>query len=379
MKVLLCSFFKFPNGCAGAVRHEKWAQMLMHMGHEVFVVGIGKANHFQTETHKSIPYTSLRYGGTSTADKIKTRLRYWQNLKTVLQQFQPDAVLMDDMRPYVTKKLKRYTKQHGMLLIHDSVEWYSKEQFQYGALSPLYIQKNTINRKLIDRSCRVIGISQYLTDHFTAKGLSCVNIPIVVADDDLVEEKTLQPTMQIVYAGQAGKKDYLHVMLEAMALLTQEERALFTFHVLGCTKEQLAAMGVNPTVLQTIESSLVMRGRVTRDEVLETLKSADFTVLMRSPTLRYAKAGFPTKAVESLSHSTPIIANLTSDLHRYLVDGVNALIVEDCTPEALAKVLKKAIRLTVDEREQLCKNAYNTAAKKLHFTQFIPAMNDILK
>ena len=98
MKILMCSYFKFPNGCAGAVRHEKFAQMLMEMGHDVFVVGLGEANGFKRADHKSIPFTSLRYG-VSMPDKIKSRLLYWHNLKKILKEYQPQAILMDDMHP----------------------------------------------------------------------------------------------------------------------------------------------------------------------------------------------------------------------------------------------------------------------------------------
>lgn len=379
MKILLCSYFKFPNGCAGAVRHEKLAQMLMELGHEVFVVGLGAANSFRTESHKSISYTSLRYGATSLPCKIGSRVLYWSNLKKLLDFYQPQVVIMDDMRPWVTVKLKKYSQKRNITLVHDSVEWYSKEQFKAGALALSYIQKNIVNGLLIDKSCRVIAISQYLMDHFSAKGIKCVNIPVVVSSEDLVNEKELQPVIRFVYAGQAGRKDYLNVILGAMSMMTKEERKLFEFHILGCKKEQLLNSGIAPSVLQSVEDSIVIHGRVKREEVLDLLKTADFTILMRSAEHRYAKAGFPTKAVESLSHSTPIIANLTSDLHRYLVDGVNSLIVEDCSPEALVKTLRRAIDLSMEEREQMCRNAYDTAAEKLHYKHFISEIEEILK
>ena len=74
MKILLCSYSKFPSGTAGAVRHEKFAQMLMQMGHEVLVVALGPYNGFQIETFKGIPYTSLRLVSQSLPGKVKMRL-----------------------------------------------------------------------------------------------------------------------------------------------------------------------------------------------------------------------------------------------------------------------------------------------------------------
>lgn len=374
----MCSYFKFPDGCAGAVRHEKLAQMLVGMGHEVKVAGIGAANGFKWAEHKSIPYISLRYGSSFT-QKVKTRLLYWRNFRRVLKDISPDAVLMDDMRPRVTKKLKRYSKKHNILLIHDSVEWYSKEQFKAGALAPQYIKKNRINRRIIDSSCRVIAISRYLQNHFLSRGIKCVNIPIVVSDEDLEKEKNLGEKLCFLYAGQAGRKDYLHIVLGAMALLDKEQRKKFSFRILGCSKQQLIDSGIEAKLLESLEDNLDIRGRVKRQEVLENLKTADFTILMRSAHQRYAKAGFPTKAVESLAHSTPVIANLTSDLGLYLADGENSLIVEECSAESLAKVLERAISLSGEERRRMCENAYNTAAEQLHYKKFITAMEEILK
>ena len=81
-----------------------------------------------------------------------------------------------------------------------------------------------LNKHLIDKSCSVIAISQFLHRHFSEKGISSVNIPIVVAPEDLQSEKISDGLTHFTYAGQAGKKDYLHVMLEAFSQLTDDEK-----------------------------------------------------------------------------------------------------------------------------------------------------------
>lgn len=378
MKILLCSYFKFPSGCAGAVRHEKFAQMFQGMGHEVLVVALGPYNAFKMDTFKEIPYTSLRNVSQTLLSKVKMRFSYWKKCKRIANDFAPDCILMDDMGLTVTPKIKRYAKKRGIALIHDSVEWYSKEQFKYRKFSPAYIAKDVLNRFLIDKSVRVISISNYLHEYYTSKGIRSVNIPIVASDEDFVKEKNLQEHVNFTYAGQAGKKDYLHVMLSAMARLSEEERKQFKFHILGCTAEQMIENGIPKETLDMLAPCLEIYGRVPRDQVLDVLKMTDFTILMRSETQRYAKAGFPTKSTESLSHATPMIANITSDLGKYLVDGYNSLIVSDGTSESLAIVLRKAISLSKEERAQMCQNAYNTAMEKLHADRFIPALQEIL-
>ena len=378
MKILLCSYFKFPAGCAGAIRHEKLAQMLTDMGHDVLVVGLGDFNDFKTESYNNINYISLRYRSSSVMYKIIMRLRYWHNMKKIMGEYSPDCIIMDDMRPQVTVKLKRYSQKKGITLVHDSVEWYSPEQFKLGIFSPVCIKKNIVNRFLIDKSCRVIAISQYLTDYYRSKHIPCVNIPIVAAESDLVREKKLKETVNFVYAGQAGKKDYINVILSAMALLSEEERRKFQFHILGCTEEQIIQNGVPVSTVNKVRSSLVIYGRVPRSKVLDVLKESDFTILMRSGEQRYAKAGFPTKLVESLSHSTAMIANLTSDMDRYLVDGYNSFIVPECTDEALAEILRKAIDLSLEKRLQMCVNACKTVEDQLCYRYFMSELKTII-
>lgn len=379
MKVLLCSYFKFPQGDAGALRHEKFALMLKEIGYDVLVVGLGSHCKFEIQTHNDISFTSLRLNRSDFLGKVMSRLLYWRKLKQILKEYKPDAVIMDDLRPSVTIRIKRFCNSNSIKLIHDSVEWYSPQQYKLGVFSPACIKKNIINRFLIDNHCRVIAISQYLYDHFTSKKIKCVNIPNVTTDDDLVKEKFLSNNINFTYAGQAGKKDYIDVILSAMSSLSKEELSKFKFNILGCTKEQIINNGVSEEIIDYLEPSLNIYGRVPRSKVLEVLRKTDFTILMRSDTQRYAKAGFPTKAVESLSHSTPVIANLTSDLHRYIEDGINGLVVKDCTSASLSEVLQTALKFPLEKRNQMCVNAYNTAAEKLYYKKFISDMKEIIK
>ena len=376
MKVLLCSYFKYPNGDAGSVRHEKFAMMFQQLNCEVLVVGLGKYCDFQINIENGINYTSLRSADHGFWSKVKSRICFWSNLKKQIEEFVPDVILMDDLRPRVTIHLKHYCQKKKITLVHDSVEWYSHQQFKWGMLAPAYLNKNILNRFLIDKTCRVITISKYLTEHFSSKGIDCVNIPIVTSDNDLSSEKELQETVQFTYAGQAGKKDYINVILSAMALLSDEERKKFKFNILGCSTDQIRNCGISEETFNKIQPCLAISGRVPRTAVLEQLKKTDFTILVRSPKQRYAKAGFPTKAVESLSRSTPMIANVTSDLGQYLVDGYNSFIVNECTAESLAVELRRALDLSLSERQQMCRNAYNTAAEKLHSNLFL---NDLQK
>ena len=379
MKVLLCSYFKYPRGDAGAIRQEKLAIMLRRLRHEVLVVGLGTYTGCQIKTSNDIDYISLRMNDSRLLGKIKYRLNYWINFKKVIEFYRPDVIIMDDMRPRVTISIKSYCKRNNIKLVHDSMEWYSHQQFKLGVFSPAFISKNIVNRFLIDKTFRVIAISRYLTEHYKSKGIYCVNIPIVVSNYDLVDDKELTDKIHFTYAGQAGKKDYIDIVLSAMALLSEEERQKFQFHIMGCSLEQIKNCGISTQTFNKVKPILNVWGRVSRETVLNQLKKTDFTILIRSQNQRYAKAGFPTKAVESLSHSTPMIANITSDLGIYLKDGCNAFIVRDCSVEAVVEQLKLAIGTSLSQRKAMCEEAYFTAKEKLHYEKFLNDFEEILK
>lgn len=380
MRVLICGLLKTPNGDAGALRQHKLAVMCRELGYEPLVVGLGKSNGMKCESIDGITYISLRKGAGDVRDKVMSHLLYWNRLKKEMSTYRPDAIIMDDLGLAKTIKLKRYCKRNKIRLIHDSVEWYSPEQFKHGKFSRAYIRKEILNRFLIDKSCGVIAISRYLEEHFKSKGCQCVRIPIVITEADLCQEKEL-PDDKIVftYAGQPGKKDYLYVMLDAFALLPDEMLQRVRFNIVGCTKDQMIAAGIGTEVLDKLEKQLMIHGRVSHDEVLRILKGSHFTLLMRSPTQRYAKAGFPTKVVESLSRSTPVICNLTSDLDVYLKNDRNALIVEACDAFSLKCVLEKAIAMSYAEIKTMREQAIGTAYEQFAYQKYLTNLASIIE
>ena len=380
MKIVICGLLKFPAGDAGSLRQYQLAIMLRELGHDVLVAGLGSENKRKIEQYREVNYTSLRYGDNKLQNKVLSHLLYWKNLKKVLRKYAPDVIIMDDLGPAKTIKLKHYCKVKKIRLIHDSVEWYSPEQFKHGKLSFSYIKKDLLNRVLIDKTCGVIAISRYLEDHFKAKGCRCVRIPIVISESDLCKEKELpEDKVVFTYAGQPGKKDYLHVMLDAFALLPDELLERVIFHIVGCTKEQMIAAGISNEVLNKLEKQVVIHGRVSHDEVLRILKETHFTLLVRSPVQRYAKAGFPTKIVESLAHGTPPVCNLTSDLAEYLKDEKNAFIIPGYTCEDIKTTIERVILKHSLIGEEMRVEARKTAEESFDYRRYVDIINELIR
>ena len=379
-KALFVTWDKYPNGDAGAVRTHVIAKILQSIGYQSTVAGMGETTHFKFKEFDNVSYVSMCLSSFGILSRIKGRLQFHKNLKHMLfnEEHVWDVIVVSSVPLKTLNFLKRYSINNSIPLLHDSVEWYSPEQFSIGKLHPVYIAKDQWNRRHIDKYVRVIAISTFLENYFKNRNIMTTRIPAIMDIPQITYDKKTDPQKIVfVYAGSPGKKDYLNVVIQGFATL--ENNIEYEFNVLGITKNQLVALcGVEPAYIEKLGDKLCCMGRVPRERVLQELKKADFTILMRSSKQRYAKAGFPTKFVESLATATPVIANLTSDLHMYLKDGENGYAVPDESADSLAKVLMQALELTHEERCNMQKKARESAEIFFDYRQYVDSIELLL-
>lgn len=379
-RIFMANCYKYPSGDAGSVRQNSFAKIYNKLGFDVTVIGMGPSTEFTVKENDGIKYISFRYGN-SPVSKLKNYFLFAKNLKSFLyKNEQPELIQVVDIPFNALFFLKKYANKHNIKLIHDSVEWYSPEQFKNGKRAIPYILKDKYNTKWIDKQFSVIAISTFLEKHFTSRGINTVRIPVIM-DIDLIscEKHTDNEKTVFLYAGSPGKKDYLAEIIKGFSLLDKHLLSKTEFRILGINREQLVSLcGVEEKGIEYMGGSLVCLGKVSRDEVLKNLQTADFTVLLRSQTQRYAKAGFPTKVVESLATATPVVANVTSDLGLYLKDGVNSKIIVSCTPESFAKSVTEILNLTVEEKSKMYSLARKTAKDNFDLNLYTKEIEKIL-
>ncbi len=381
--LLICTD-KYPNMDAGAVRTNAFAKALRAVGYAPTVVGLGPSTNFVLKEEEGIPYVSMRLLSSSFVSKVRNRLFFHRRLKKMFlgNDRKWDVILTSGVSDSTFKLLKKYCKKNNIPLLYDAVEWYSPEQFKFGKYEYAYIQNDRINRKKITPPMRVIAISSYLEKHFLSRGISSVRIPVIFdVDKTECNKNTVRDKTVFMYAGSPGKKDYLATIVEGFSLLAVGSADPdFELRIVGVTKEQLTSLcDVKQQHIEALGDKLKCYGRVPREEVIRLLGEADFTVLMRSEEQRYAKAGFPTKFVESLSTATPVITNLTSDLGLYLEDGINGFAVRDCSADALADKLREALDLSYDERVSMQNKARKTAEDKFDYKLYFGIVDKIVK
>lgn len=367
---------KYPEGDAGSVRQHIFACLLKDIGYTPVIVGLGDTTDFKERQYDGIKYYSLRYAKNNKFSKAKSHLLFCHNLKMLLKKYDAhhiSGILFVSGRENTIQFLKKYSVKHNIQLYHDSVEWYSPSEFKKGVKAKGYIANNKLNTELIDNKFKVFAISSYLEKHFKSCGIDTIRVPVIMDTTTIDARKNIHSQyIKVVYAGQMGPKDRIVNFVKALEMLGDDELAKIKMVLIGIKKEEFEVF--SGALDKRVDGCITFTGRIPRNEVLEHLKSADFTMLLRPKNERYAMAGFPTKVVESLSSATPVISNYTSDLNMYLKDNENAVVVLGTSVEACADALHRAVTLSFEKRTQMQQNARKTAEEEFDYRNYMSAV-----
>ena len=377
MYVLMVVPSNFPNGDAGAVRDMAFAKIYQELGYEVFLIGAGRGE--KVGIYKEVHYYSLYKEAKSITDhfiKFVSATRTYMKLVNgiIKNNGVPSVIHINSIPEAVIRNLIKIAERRNIPILHDSTEWYSPCEFTYGKLDKAYILKDRLNRKAIRQPIRVIGISSYLTDHFKCRGLKAVRIPVIM---DVKTTKTSineDEKIKLIYAGSPANKDYLKEIVRGVILLSEDNQKKLELHIFGANEDQIKGL----TGLQILPDCIKAYGRVPREKVEEVMLQMDFSVLLRPSEERYAKAGFPTKSVEAMSHGVAMICNLSSDLGMYLKDGENAIIVDGYNKKAFAQSLERVLLMNRAEIDVIKKNARQLAEKEFDYRNWVKMVSEFI-
>lgn len=330
------------------------------------IIGYGDKNEMN---YKDVPVKNVKRGKVNIQKIFFFIFRGFYVYKLLMKEFsKPDLIIYYGTSFRYFYFLMKYARQKNVRVICDVVEWFNPSHLPLGRFGPMAFDIKTGFKYYIPKCDGIIAISTYLQNYFISKNLKTLRIPVLIdthiEDSKLYEVRSKQTSfddscLNLVYAGFPGKKDLIFNIIGAVQQM-YEHGFPIRLHVIGPTTDEL---GIN------LSEGIKCYGRIEQRLVLEYLKEADFSVLLRPPE-QYAHAGFPTKFVESLAAGLPVIANLTSDLNKYLRDRFNGLIVRDCSISSLIDVLNYAINIDKCQIRMMHKNAYETAVHNFDFRLF---------
>lgn len=362
--------FLFPDGGAAARRILGISQTIQALGYKV-IIGSGQNHKGPIESINDIDVFSLNERTAESYPRLIKHLLYFSmGNKTVawLESLaaKPKAIILySGYSPYLLRLLP-WCKKNKVQLIFDAVEWYDPPSLLKGILNPYYWNIELAMRFLLPKTKNIIAISKYLQNYYQLKKCKTVRIPptldvmSVTPRLDLLDSEVIT----LGYTGSPGHKDLLDNVLAALLKL-ETKGTRFRLNIAGITERQLLNYpSLRNKQLKTLPSCFKCYGVVSQPKAMEIIKKSDFSVLLR-PNKRYAKAGFPTKFVESLTVGTPVIANFTSDLSDFLTDSENGIVCMNESESSLYAALVKASSLTKNELIEMRKYARQVAEK--HF------------
>lgn len=366
-RVLFISSFQFPEGDAGATRLLMLARALRMQGCDVELCGMGDElvfDGFKCHTlnpyrdNKILNWAMWRLMGERAASFVRSHVDEY------------DAVVSSFLPARSFEAMGAACRSHGTVFAGDFTEWFEPEQFPKGERDGGYIDHIRLLTQVVCPAVKVIAISSYLQRYFEARGCSVLRIPAVLDIEKLApRDVSVRPKgeVRLMYAGSPGKKDALHIVLAALSELSAEERGRLQLDLYGVTDGQARGLMRGR---ESLSGCVRAHGRVSRSEVVEALHRSDFTVLMRDPSKTFAQAGMPTKVTESLGSGVPVISNLTSDLGEFLLEGTNAVVVDDYSASACANALRRAIVLSPAERARMRGESVSTAKRLLDYRAY---------
>ena len=380
--------FGLPLSCANATRVWNFAKMLEKQ-YEITVIGVSYGDNNKTSLvgeYKQFSYSMLKAPNMKGWKAIRRRRilakMIEKELSNILNKGNTSAIILSNIYFDYSSCLIKLSEKYGVPLIVNEVEWYEKDNDYFaGLFGKVKLLQNRIALTDIHvRMKNIIAISSLLDKYYTSHGCNTVKIPTIIDMDEYNDYKNFccsNEKLIIAYAGSPAKKDYVGNAIIALSMLEDETRKRICLHFYGATKETFIDLGLQESILDTVSSSVVFHGRIPHEEVKKQISKADFTILLR-PNKRYANAGFPTKVGESMACGVPVIGNITSDLGEFYVDGYNAIVCRDETPESCAEAFRKGLSLTEREKNSMRKNAYETAMKKFDLSEYSEKMKNFL-
>lgn len=384
MRIIYCGSFRFPNHDAAAARVLNVARALRKAGHLVSFISWGGIEREEDKTKSgSYVYDGFPYIITNEIDfkggalsKIKGWITQGSKTKDILKEQigQYDVVITYNCS--LIKWLIPFCKKNNIRLITDITEWY-----EYNELKPIMWPGYALDMFCYQKKIKnKIVISKYLDSYYQ----SSHNI-IVPATCNAFEAKWHQGKgkaeekagifdgITLIYAGNPARKDAVHYAIGAVQRLVSEGANL-RFMIIGITREKYIERYHSLLPAGELSERIQFLGRVPQDEVPAYYALADFMVLLRKST-RKSNAGFPTKFAESFTSGTPVIANLTSDIGDYLIDGITGFVVQKPSEESIYRTLKeKVLSLDNDNLERI-KREVSKVSRQFDFHNYTETLN----
>ncbi|GAB6091111.1 glycosyltransferase [Spirochaeta dissipatitropha] len=380
--ILYIGGFELPDKNAAAHRVLNNSKVFQDLGYSVVLFGVNKQALLSSQIKLSNRVMNFETWTRSYPKSFFEWLRYLTTIKFMnffTNKYTNIEIIIAYNFPSVALSfLNKFCKKNNIKLIADCTEWYStkNQNIIYKLLKGFdSFYRMRIVHKKIDG---LIVISKYLEKYYS-KCNNLIRIPPLVDlnDNKWKHNLDLNKEFQIkddglvfVYAGNPGvNKDDIKILIHAFFKLYK-----FNFYlvIIGVEKEHF--LNKNPTIideLNYLHEKVFFPGQLLHQECISWLKFADYSIFFRERS-RVTLAGFPTKFVESITCSTPVITSDSSDLKEYLSDSAYGLLSPDYTIDSLTDLLESVLNNSSDINTNYINN------NLFHYTNYISKFENFL-
>lgn len=297
-----------------------------------------------------------------------------------LQVLQPDAVVLYEINSVMFElAMIHYCKKNNIKIIIETTEWMGKEK-DSDLPTRLIVQQKNFQKKYIDKMCKnIIAISEFLEEHYKKQKCHVVRIPPIFSNIDnnfpkgRHKDTRCGASVNIVYAGTLAQKDFLEPFLKAVMQINSKYIKL-SFDIIGPDVKEIQ------NVLSTDELEeigIFCHGRLPNELVLEYLKKADFSILLRQ-NMRYAKAGVSTKFVEAMCYGVPSICTKIGGTDIFVRDGENGFLINVNSEEEILELLEHILQMSSNEILEMKRKAHECARDNFLIEKYEKKMSAFL-
>ncbi len=343
--VIMGDTFTFPEGQAATNRVATYAKGLMEHGinvHVIVMMGVYKEVH--TGVFDGISYYhSFEYKERSNSffrrrwRIFKKYIKTWRLLRRLNKQEKIVAINCWSTLLGTHIFLWLMARLLGTKLVRECSEHPLREH-QGGKMNrKIGLMKSYIESRFCDG---ILCISRYIIDLYKERGIKpekLFHLPSTVDPSRFI--KTGEKPVNFRYIGYFGSltfyRDSVDVLIKAFARISALHPDIHL--VLGgfFSSDEQRKKTLNLIEQLKIQPKVKILDYLTRQEVLKNIIHADVLVMARSKDLE-SLASYPSKLTEYLSTGIPVVSVKVGEIPEFLIDNVNAYLVEPGDDEGMA-------------------------------------------
>ena len=303
---------------------------------------------------------------------IKKRIEKNKNFKKILQEFEPDVVLLDRISNIGKKVIK---ENIPLLILLRGNYWeessWAKKTIYKSRINKLAIAKN---EKLFDvclrKSSLILPISKYLENE-VKKRYPEKNIKLFPADGRDPEEWFPIKVQKLKHPC-VGLLQGLNIWGKSKELLTLKnvlkELPQVTFYLAG---DGIYRNEIIPQ-LENFENFVWLKNLKYPEEVKEFFSEIDIFLLLSG------MEGLGQTIIEALLMKKPIIASNTGGIPELIIDNKTGVLVETGDDQMIVKKIHKLINES-DFANKIAETGYEFVKKEFSWEEIAKKFKDIIK